>query len=287
MTDNFKKIYSTSHPVYSFEVFPPKDEAGIADLMATLGQLKSYQPAFVSVTYGAGGSTRDLTRDLALRIRDELNLNVAFHFTCVGSSRDDIKVYVEKLKQKGVSLVVALRGDPPKGEKHFTSAKDGFSHASELVTYLKSLGGFSMAVAGYPEMHVEAKSKDQDLAYLKQKVDQGADVVMTQLFYDNKDYFDFVERARQIGIEVPIIPGILPVLSLQQVVRITGLSGAKIPPRLLEKLQACGDDSVAMRDVGIEWALCQARELVQKGVPGIHFYILNRSYSIAKILSSL
>ena len=284
---NFKDFYKKGSLPISFEIFPPKDEVGIAPLFEALKDLSEFNPAFISVTYGAGGSTQGWTRDLAIKIQNELGLNAAFHFTCVGSNRDQIKTYVQNLKAEGLNLVVALRGDPPAGEKNFVPAKDGFRYASELVGYLRSIDGFSMAVAGYPEGHIECKSKEEDLKHLKEKVDAGADIVITQLFFDNKDYFDFVGRARKIGIKVPIIPGIMPVLSTAQIKRISTLSGAKIPNPLLQKLEACKEDKDAMREVGVEWALNQCLELKNHGVPGIHFYILNKSASTRKILESL
>lgn len=284
---NFKDFYSTSKLVYSFEVFPPKDEAGIRSLFDSLKELAPLNPAFVSVTYGAMGSTRDLTRDLALRIYRELKLTVAFHFTCVGTGKAAIKEYVERLKKEGLNLIVALRGDPPQGEEKFNKPADGFSYANELVAYLKKINGFSIAVAGYPEGHIEAFSKKVDLDNLKRKVDAGADIVITQLYFDNRDYFDFVQRARNIGIKVPIIPGILPILNLKQIEKIAGMCGARIPDSLHEKLIGAKDDPDHMREIGIEHAANQCRELIRMGVFGIHFYILNKSYSVQKIIESL
>lgn len=284
---NFKNFYKQGTLRISFEVFPPKTEGGIESLFEALTDLKKFDPAFISVTYGAGGSTQGWTRELAIKIQKELKLNAAFHFTCVGSNRDQIKTYVQNLKSEGLNLVVALRGDPPAGEKNFTPAKDGFRYASELVEYLKEIGGFSMAVAGYPEGHVECTSVEDDLKHLKEKVDAGADIIITQLFFDNKDYFDFVARARNMGITVPIIPGIMPVLSTAQIKRISTLIGAKIPDELLKNLEACGEDANAMREVGIKWALKQCLELRDRQVPGIHFYILNKSISTQRILELL
>ncbi len=284
---NFKDFYKKGKQAFSFEIFPPKDEQGVVGLFSELKDLASFDPAFISVTYGAGGTTRDWTRDLAIRIHRELNLNTAFHFTCVGSSREEIKNYVERLKKEGLNLIVALRGDPPKGAVRFEKPADGFQYASELVSFLRSIDGFSMAVAGYPEGHVEAVSIDADLLHLKEKVDAGADVVITQLFFDNRDYFDFVKRARALGITVPIIPGIMPVLGLKQLERITTLGGTKIPPALHEELRKNQEYPDVLRDIGIRHATHQCQELLKHGVSGIHFYILNKAYSTKKILEAL
>lgn len=284
---NFKDFYKPGKITFSFETFPPKDEAGVIGLFEALKELAPFKPAFISVTYGAGGSTRDLTRDLAVRIHRELKLATAFHFTCVGADREAIREYVEHLKKEGLNLVVALRGDPPKGGAKFVKPTDGFSYASELVRYLREINGFSIAVAGYPEGHIETKSKKEDLIHLKEKVDSGADIVITQLFFDNADYFDFVARAKKTGIGVPIIPGILPVLNLKQLQRITTLSGARIPDDLQAELNACGEDTDKMREVGVRWAIKQCRDLIDNGVPGIHFYILNKAASTRKIIENL
>ncbi len=284
---NFKNFYTPGNLAISFEVFPPKEEGGITPLLEVLHDLKKFSPAFISVTYGAGGSTQTWTRDLALQIQREVGVSTAFHFTCVGSNRDQIRDYVQNLKKEGINLVVALRGDPPQGAPSFTPAPDGFRYASELVAYLHQIDGLSMAVAGYPEGHIEAKNLEEDLVHLKEKVDAGADIVITQLFFDNTDYFNFVDRARALGIKVPIIPGILPVLNIKQVERMSKLSGAKFPDALREALVNAGDSPDAMREAGVEYALAQCRELKKYGVPGIHFYILNKSYSVKKILESL
>ncbi len=221
------------------------------------------------------------------KIKKELGLTTAFHFTCVGSTRKSIKEYVEHLKKEGLNLVVALRGDAPQKTNKFTPPLHGFSYANELVDYLKQINGFSIAVAGYPEGHIEAPNKNVDLENLKRKVDAGADSVITQLFFDNKDYFDFVNRARKIGISIPIIPGILPILNVKQVERLAGLCGAKIQANLHQKLLQCGEDILAMREIGIEHATTQCQELIKKGAPGIHFYMLNKAHSVEKILANL
>jgi len=285
---NFSEFYKSGLR-YSFEVFPPKDEAGVANLISVLKRLSSFDPAFVSVTYGAMGSTRDLTRDLALRIKNETNLATAFHFTCVGADRTSVRAYVDRLKQEGMNLIVALRGDTPilpDGEV-YVRPPNGFSYANELVAFLKEINGFSIAVAGYPEGHVEAPSKDADLVNLKRKVDAGADVILTQLFFDNKDYFDFVDRCRKIGITIPIIPGIMPILNLKQIEKITKMIGAALPPTLHDRLEEASGNAEAMRRVGVEHAIAQCRELKARDVPGIHFYALNKAESVSEVIESL
>lgn len=282
----FSDFYRGPKPALSVEIFPPKTDKGVETLFGELQALKAVNPAFVSVTYGALGSTRDLTKDLAVRIHRELKLNAAFHFTCVGSGRDDIRQYVAELASEGINLVVALRGDKPSGMTDFTPPPDGFRYANELVEYLATRGPFSMAVAGYPEKHVEAVSLEDDLANLKRKVDAGADVILTQLFFNNIDYYNFVERVRAVGILIPVIPGILPIQSLKQVQRITSLCGAHLPKPLFEQLTACGEDEEAMRGVGLAHATEQCRDLLDHGVPGVHFYSLNKAYSVLKIVEA-
>ncbi len=284
---NFKDFYKPGRWRASFEIFPPKDEEGIANVMKALRELAPLDPAFVSCTYGALGSTQDTTKDLVVRIRDELKIPAAFHFTCVGLGKKAIREYVEHLKGKGLDLVVALRGDPPQGSREFVKPKDGFSYANELVAYLHEIDGFSIAVAGYPEGHIEAPDLETDLRNLKRKVDAGADVVITQLFFDNRFYFDFVERARAIGIKVPIVPGIMPILNARQIERITTACGASLPEELREKLRQKQDDNDQVKEIGIDHAIRQCRELISKGVPGIHFYILNRSLSTRRVLEGL
>lgn len=285
---SFKEIYKNVSPVFSVEVFPPKTEKGVVNLYGELEKFKKYMnPSFVSVTYGAMGSTRNLTKDLALHIFKELGLITAFHFTCVGTDREQIKAYVEELSNKGIDHIVALRGDPPKGETEFTPPENGFRYANELVSYLNEIGNFSLAVAGYPEKHIEAVNCEDDLKNLKRKVDAGADIILTQLFYDNEAYFSFVEKARELGITIPIIPGILPVQSLKQVEKITGMCGAKLPENLYLSLKECGDDVDKMKAVGIEYATVQCKELLAKGAPGIHFYCLNKADAVVKIYQAI
>lgn len=233
------------------------------------------------------GSTRALTRQLVLDIRDQLGLCTVPHLTCVGSTREEIRHYLQSLKAQGIDRILALRGDPPAGQAHFTPVGGGFAYANELVAFIRDIDGFRITVAGYPEGHIEAPSKEIDLVNLKRKVDAGAEKVITQLFFDNRDYYDFVARARAIGMTVPIVPGVMPIVSLAQISRISSMCGCRLPEALLTKLRACGEDAEAMQQVGVDWALAQVRDLLAHAVPGIHLYILNRAESTEKILTAL
>jgi methylenetetrahydrofolate reductase (NADPH) len=242
----------------------------------------------MTVTYGALGSTQNQTLGIARRLRKEFGMVTAHHFTCVGSGVGEIDRQLDAIRDAGIDNIVALRGDPPQGESEFQAPEGGFAHANELVAHIRARGEFGIAVAGYPEKHVEAESVESDLRYLKAKVDAGADTVITQLFYANADYFRFVEWARAIGIEAPIIPGLLPILSAQQVRKITSLCGSRIPDELDRRLNdAAAADADAVAAVGTEWATDQARELLERGAPGIHFYVLNRAQHIERIVGEL
>lgn len=280
----FSELYQNQFR-FSVEVFPPKTPKGVESLFDELQKVKRINPAYVSVTYGAMGTTRDLTRDLALRIQNELKLTTAFHFTCVGFGRTEIKNYVQDLFDKGLRHVVALRGDRP-SDPGYRPPADGFRYASELVSYLKGIQDFSIAVAGYPEKHVEATDLETDIQHLKYKVLCGADVIITQLFFDNSKFYAFVDRCREMGIRVPIIAGIMPILNLSQIERITGLCGASLPVDLINRLKACEGDENKMRDVGIEHAISQVKDLQKNHVAGVHFYGLNKSHSILGIVDA-
>ncbi|MFQ5672278.1 MAG: methylenetetrahydrofolate reductase [NAD(P)H] [Nitrospinales bacterium] len=273
---------------FSFEFFPPKDSEGFDRLFRTIENLKQWNPAYVSVTYGAGGSTREKTIDLVGRIKQDIGLESMAHLTCVGSSADEIKSVLDILQHKGIENVLALRGDPPQGKDQFVKSAGGFGYANELVAFIKKCGyPFSLGVAGYPEGHQECSDKTRDLENLKQKVDAGADFIITQLFFDNRCYFDFVNRARSIGIRVPIIPGIMPILNVNQIKRFTKMCGAAIPSSLVARLEAAEDDGKAVQSIGVEHATEQCEELLLKGAPGIHFYTLNRSNSTLRILDNI
>jgi methylenetetrahydrofolate reductase (NADPH) len=279
-------------PVISFEVFPPKTAAAMDNLRAVLPQLVALRPTYMTVTYGAMGSTRAKTLEIAASIRRDFGVECACHLTCVGSTRAEIDAQLDEIARQGIENIVALRGDPPQGEGRFVPVAGGFAHASELVAHIREQARsgwrrFGIAVAGYPEKHVEAPDFDTDLRHLARKVAAGADLVITQLFYDNADYFRFVERARVAGVAVPIVPGLLPIQSLPQIERIAGMCGAKIPAELRARLSACGDDAERVRETGAEWCLSQSHGLLRGGAPGIHYYVLNRASQMEAILGAL
>lgn len=264
-------------PTLSFEFFPPKDDIGFWDLYRTLGTLRPLQPDFVSVTYGAGGATRRKTVDLVARIKSDLSLEPMAHMTCVGATRDEVASVLDDLVKRGIENVLALRGDPPEGGGRFEPPPGGFTHANELVEFVRQRYRFCIGAACYPEGHPEAPSVDVDLDHLRRKVDAGVDFLITQLFFDNDDFFRFRDRAHARGINVPIIAGIMPILSLGQIRRFTQMCGARIPPALLSRLEAVEDDAEAVRHVGMFHATQQCVRLVHDNVAGIHFYTLNRS----------
>jgi len=282
-----KAILEKVRPSFSFEFFPPKDDEGFDKLFTTITQLKPCQPTYVSVTFGAGGSTRTKTIDLVGRIKNEIGLESMAHLTCVGSDKEYIAAILDTLQEQGIQNVLALRGDPPQGQEKFEKPENGFAYANELVAFIRANYDFCIGVAGYPEGHVECPDKKADLDHLKRKVDAGADFIVTQLFFDNRYYFDFIDRAQNLGIQIPIIPGIMPILNVKQVQRFTKMCGSTIPASLMERLEAVQDDPETVRQLGIDHAAEQCEHLLQEGAPGIHFYTLNRSNATLKILESL
>lgn len=283
-----RDLFDRGAPLFSFEFFPPKTPEGEETLAATMKRLRALEPSFVSVTYGAGGSTRERTIDLVTRIKRDLGMETMAHLTCVGHKREEIAAILDRLRDNGIENVMALRGDPPRGETAFVAAKGGFGHAAELVRFVRERGyGFCLGGAGYPEGHPECPDPVLDLEHLRAKVAAGLDFVITQLFFDNADYFRFVDRARAAGIEVPIVPGIMPVTNVAQIERLTRMCGAKIPPPLRERLREVQNDEAAVCAVGVEHSTRQCRELLDGGAPGIHFYTLNRSPATADILARL
>ena len=285
------EIYKQGKPTFSFEFFPPKTDAGEAKLFETVKHLKELGPSFVSVTYGAMGTTRDNTVRIVEKIKTDIDLEAAAHLTCVSHTREEIEQVLEELQSKGVENIVALRGDPPQGETEFKPVPNGFRHASELVHFIRQHPRFSkvfsLAVAGYPEGHVECKDKEKDLEHLKHKVDQGADVIITQLFFINRDFFDFVERARKVGITLPIVPGIMPISNGKQIQRFSEMCGAVIPQDMKEAIAKYGEDQPAVEAYGIDYTSRQCEELLDFGVPGIHFYTLNKSNATRQIYLNL
>lgn len=279
-------LYARPECTFSVEFFPPKTDKGDESLFREIEVLKTLNPAFCSVTYGAGGSTREKTVDLVDRIHRECGLEVMCHLTVVGQSKEEVRSVLAKLKAKGIENIIALGGDPPQGSTHWTPHPGGFHRSVELVGEAVA-HKFSIAVAGFPEVHPRAESREADLRYLKEKVDAGADVVITQLFFDNEDFYRYVEDVRKLGVRVPIVPGLLPILSVPQVRRFTALCAAKIPPRLQALLAQVENDDEGAMELGIAYASEQCQDLLRFGVPGIHFYSLNKSHSIKAIFKNL
>jgi methylenetetrahydrofolate reductase (NADPH) len=275
--------------LFSFEFFPPKTEAGEQNLERTIRELAELSPAFVSVTYGAGGSTRAKTVELVQWIEREARLTAMAHLTCVGASQDDIGGVLDRLVHGGIENVMALRGDPPAGQQAFQPTAGGFGYASDLVGFIRKRYGQKLCLggAGSPEGHIECRDLDQDVLHLKAKVEAGLDFVVTQLFFDNRVYFDFVARARAVGIDVPIVPGLMPIRTVAGIERMTALSGASIPPALRAELERCRNDDAAVAALGIAQTTAQAVELLHGGAPGIHFYTLNQSPATRIILTAL
>lgn len=282
------RILGTSEePVFSFEFFPPKTEAGERNLFEAIAALRSLDPAYVSVTYGAGGSTRSRTIEIVSRIREEHGLEAMAHFTCVGATVPQLRETLDDLAGIGLDNVLALRGDPPAGQEQWTKTEGGLEFSRELVELIRADYPFAIGAACFPETHIHATSPEDDLRHLKAKVDAGTDFLITQLFFDNATYFDFVDRARAIGIEVPIVPGVLPITNIAQLERITSMCGATIPNGLMAELDARAEDPDAVLQLGVAYATLQCSELLAAGAPGIHFYTLNRSPATRAILSAL
>jgi methylenetetrahydrofolate reductase (NADPH) len=283
-----EEAYATAtEPVFSFEFFPPKTAEGEQNLYRALAELRELEPAFVSVTYGAGGSTRDKTIEIVRRVKEDYGLEAMAHFTCVGATVDELRETLDQMVAVGIDNVLALRGDPPDGQEEWRKTEGGLEYSRELVELIRADYPFSIGAACFPEVHVHATSAEDDLRHLKAKVDAGAQFLITQLFFDNAKYFDFVERARAIGIDVPIVPGIWPVTNVAQIERVTQLSAASMPAGLLDELRARAEDPEAVLDFGVAYAALQSVELLAGGAPGIHFYTLNRSPATRAILSAL
>jgi methylenetetrahydrofolate reductase (NADPH) len=272
----------------SFELFPPKTPESEAELFRHLVDLAAFHPSYITCTYGAGGSTRTKTLDVIERVRRDFRCPVASHLTCVGSTIADLRAYLNEALARGVSNIVALRGDPPQGQQEFRVTDGGLRYANELVTLIRAeFPQFGVAVAGYPEKHQEAPSIEIDLRNLQRKVSAGADVVITQLFYDNADFFRFRDACEKLGIRAPIVPGVLPVTNLAQIRRITAMCGARLPPRFVAALEAHDNDAEAQFEAGVEFATAQVQELVDAGVPGVHFYVLNKSPATCRVLRGI
>ncbi len=271
----------------SFELFPPKTPAGEEAMYASVAELMAFSPDVITCTYGAGGSTRDKTLEITEQVKRRFGVRVASHLTCVGSTVEQLRNYLLEAQARGIDNIVALRGDPPQGEATFQPVEGGFRYAAELVQLIKrEFPGFGLAVAGYPETHQEAQSPQADLKNLQRKVSAGGDVVITQLFYDNADFFRFRDACQALGITTPIVPGILPVTNLSQIQRITSLCKACLPGQLVEELSQ-RDDPQWQFDRGVAYAAKQVQELIDAGVPGVHFYVLNKSLATGAVLRAV
>lgn len=282
------RIYGGPRLGLSIEVFPPKTEQGDEALYRTLAQLKAYEPDFVSCTYGAGGTTQTRTVEICRTIQDSLGLTATAHFTCVGSTRQELIDWLRYARENGVRNIMALRGDPPQGQTEFKAVAGGLRHANELVTLIRSeYSDMGIGVAGYPERHPESADYDSDIRHLKQKVDAGADAIYTQLFYVNDHFFRFRERCEKAGVRIPIIPGIMPITEFARMKRITSMCGSEFPGDLAGRLEAVQTDAEAQFEIGVAHAIEQCRELKAQGVPGMHFYVLNKSQACERILSAL
>jgi methylenetetrahydrofolate reductase (NADPH) len=281
------QAFRSAEIVLSYELFPPKSELAVRGLYDHVRQLMAYRPSFITCTYGAGGSTRNKTLEVISEVQRQFAVTVASHLTLVGSTLDDLRQYLSEAQQLGIDGIVALRGDPPKDSPHFQVTPGGFRYANQLVELIHNeFSALSVLVAGYPETHREALNAEVDLDNLKRKVDAGADVIVTQLFFDNADFLRFRDRCWARGIQVPVVPGILPPLGSDQLMRLGQLCGAKIPAALLEQMQGQAD-AESQAAVGIEFATQQVKELLDEGVPGLHFYVLNQSRATMEVLAQL
>lgn len=281
------EILRTRRPAFSFEFFPPKSDEAMLALLETVATLRPLGPAFVSVTYGAGGSTRTRTIEVTKTIKRDLGIEAMAHLTCVGATVDELRAALGDFRSAGIENVLALRGDPPQGQATFTAVAGGLAYGSDLVRLVREEPGLCIGGACYPEKHVEALDAATDLRHLRLKVEAGAQFLITQLFFDNEQYFSFVERARRAGIDVPIIPGIMPITNLAQIERFTRMCGATIPPHLMDELEARREQPEAVLDLGVAYATLQCVDLLARGVPAIHFYTLNKSPATRAVVSAL
>jgi len=282
-----KDLFAQKKRILSFELFPPKRDGNLDGLFQTVQELKQLGPDYISITYGAGGSSRDMTYDIALRLKENAVLPLV-HFTCVGHSRLEIKQLLDKLKTAGIENLLALRGDPPKDQTAFTPAPDGFRYANELIQFIRAEGyDFCLGVAGYPEGHTEVLSKMEDIQNLKRKIQSGGDFIVTQLFFDNQDYFRYVEQLQSVGVSNPVQPGIWLLTDYVQIEKICHLSGAKYPAVLRDKIEPIKENKEKVAQAGIEYAVDQCDELLRKGAPGVHFYVMNKSHSVREVIKRL
>src|SRR5436305_7507475 len=281
------RLLGVGLPTVSFEFFPPKTDAGFNSLFQTIDDLKAIRPSYVSVTYGAGGSTREKTVNLVERIQRELNIRSMAHLTCVGHTADEIGKILDDLWNTGIKNLLALRGDPPAGQSQFVATQGGFAYANELVEFVSVRHDFCIGVAGYPEGHPQCLNRTRDLENLKRKIDAGGDFVITQLFFDNQDFYRFRDQARAMGIKHPILAGIMPVLNVAQIKRFISICGAKIPHPLLTKIEEVESDAEAVYRIGVEYAISQCRDLLRNQTDGLHFYTVNKSKATVEIVKAL
>jgi methylenetetrahydrofolate reductase (NADPH) len=280
-------------PIISFEIFPPKTIKGMENLQIIIPELISLKPDFMTVTYGALGSTQERTLEIASKIKNHYNMETACHLTCVGASRTELNCIIKRIYEANIRNIVALRGDPPHGEEAFVPPPDGLAHAHELVKHIREfekregIEKFGIAVAGYPEKHLEAETMEKDIANLKLKIEAGADVIITQLFFDNEFFFSFVKKVREADINVPIIPGLMPIISVRQIQRITSMCGSSIPPKLQSELNSAVDDDERAQEIGVRQCVSQAKNLIANGVKGIHFYVLNKTTHIKQVMEAI
>jgi len=282
-----RDLFVENNFVLSFEVFPPAGNGNVENLFSVIDELVKLEPDFFSVTYGAGGTTHDMSLEITSRIKNDVGWEVLAHLTCVQATKEDIAGILDEFKKGNIENILALRGDPPKEEKVFTKTEGGFEHADELVEFIKTRDDFSIGVAGYPECHIEAPNLDIDIMNLKRKVDAGADFIITQLFFNNDDFYRFRDMAVAMGIGIPIIPGIFPILNYKQISKIASLCGARIPSKLHDKIYRVSEKNEEVEKYGTEYALHQSEDLIKNIVPGMHFYSMNKSRHIAQIVQEL
>src|SRR3954452_15794469 len=280
-------ILEERRPVFSFEFFPPKTDEGQENLWQAAQVLKHEGPAFVSVPYGAGGSTRDRTIEIVKQIKQELGLEAMAHFTCVGATVEELRGVLDEMRDAGIDNVLALRGDPPQGQEEWTATEGGLSYSTELIDLIAREYEFTIGAAAFPEVHIHSDNLDQDIRVMKEKVANGASFLITQLFFHNDLYLEFVDKARSAGVEVPIIPGIMPILRYASIKRMTEMCGASIPADLDRELERRKDDDGAIAELGIAYATLQCADLLGRGAPGIHFYVLNRHPAARAVLAAL